>query len=83
MAKNAKLTELDKDKHIKFQRIVQPRVNRALRAIELVGNCSVGTYAYTAEEIEQMQSTLQGAVDNAMQRFYNKGKQDVGFKFGG
>lgn len=83
MGKQRKNRVLDEGRHIKFQRIVAPRVNRAIRAIELVGNCSVGSYDYTAEEIEQVESTLQGAIKQCTDRFYNRGKTDAGFKFGG
>jgi len=82
MGKQRKSTELDEGKHIKFLRIVEPRVNRAIRALELVGNCSVKSYAYTPEEIEQIHSTLRGAIETAMTRFYNKGGTTKGFKFG-
>ena len=83
MGKQRKSTELDEGKHIKFQRIVQQRVNRAIRSIELIGNCSVNSYAYTAEEVEQIQSRLRGELETAISRFYNKGKKTEGFKFGG
>lgn len=81
MARKTSKEVEDADKHLKFQRIVQPRVNRAIRAIDLIGNCAVASYSYSTKEVDTIQDALLNAVSAMTKRFRDKGKQDSGFKF--
>jgi hypothetical protein len=54
----------EKAKKDAFIRVVTPRVNKALKAIRLVGNCATSNYSYTPEQaraiVLSMQTVLQG-----------------------
>lgn len=83
MAKKTTEVQANVDKHLKFMRIVQPRVNRAIRAIDLIGNCAVASYSYSAKEVDAIQDALLNAVASMQKRFQEKGKQDAGFTLDG
>lgn len=80
MAKKKSTVPENETKQAKFKRVVIPRVNKALRAIELVGNQSGSAYAYTDKDIDVIVDALTDAVSAVEARYKGKGKADAGFK---
>ena len=61
------------DKHDKFVRLVEPRVARAIKAIELIGNLSSrSSYTYSDEEAGQVFEALETALATCKSRFVTK-----------
>ena len=59
----------------RFRRVAEARVNKLLKMLYLLGNCSCRSiYAYQLEEVNQLFDTLQLALCAARARFY-LGKQ--------
>lgn len=70
--------DIRENKHDRFRRIAQPRVNNAVLAIERVGRCSrKESYEYTAEEVDAMFNALQSALDNARSNFAPKATRQI------
>ncbi len=42
----------------RFKRIVNSRVKRAVKSIQVIGNCSTSTYEYTNEQIDKLEQIL-------------------------
>lgn len=58
-------------KEARFRRVAEARVNKLLRMLRLLGNCSCrNVYSYTPSEVEQLFNTLQAELDAARSRFY-------------
>lgn len=79
--KRAPLTEAQKKereaaKIAAFHKLATPRVKRAKKAIELVGNLSSSGYSSTTEQVEKIRKILTDAVDSTMARFETKTKTD-------
>ena len=55
----------------RFRRVAEARVNKIIKMIRLLGNCSgKGAYQYDSGQVEQIFTTLQSELDTARQRFY-------------
>lgn len=80
MAKKKSVVPENETKQAKFKRVVVPRVNKALKAIELVGNQSGSAYAYNSKDIDVIINALQEAVMLVESRYRGQGKADAGFK---
>lgn len=53
-----------------FRRTAKERVNEIVHALRLLGDCSVKRlYAYSPEQVEQIFSVLQAALDKTKKRF--------------
>ena len=64
-------------KHDNFRRICQPRVQKAGKAISLIGNCAdTARYEYSQEDVEKMFNYLQKALDDARAKFESKTEAD-------
>ncbi len=60
----------DQKKAERFQRVVVPRVQKALRAIERIGRCgNRQSYRYTDEELVRIFDAINRAVREAGERF--------------
>jgi hypothetical protein len=59
-------------KHDKFVRLAEPRVNRAVKAIESIGKLSGGGYEHTDEEVRQLLKALAEAVSGVAFKFHKK-----------
>ena len=47
-------------KNARFRRVAEARVNKIIRMLRLLGNCSgTNTYAYDADAVEQIFTALQ------------------------
>jgi len=73
MAKDNKKKKPVENKHDKFKRVVTPRVNKALKAIKLVGNQAGAAYAPAKEDIMNIIMALHGAVDEVEKMYVLKG----------
>ena len=62
-----------------FARVLPPRMDKALKAIRMVGDCTNPTYSYTTEQAEAVMHTLQTAVTAVMERFTGKPGKSGGF----
>lgn len=60
----------------RFRRVAEARVNKIIKMIRLLGNCSSpGCYAFTDEQIHQIFAVLQAELDQAQKRFTQPGKK--------
>jgi len=73
MAKNKNKNKPTEDKHVKFKRVVTPRVNKALKAISLVGNQAGAAYAPAKEDIANIITALHEEVDKVEKMYTTKG----------
>ena len=64
----------------RFIRIAEPRVNRACKAVSLLGNLAGSGYEYTPAQVEAMFGAVQEALDTARAQFKKKNNV-VRFKF--
>lgn len=78
--KGAKI--VDETDSQKFIRLANQRVSMALKYISLVGNLAGPGYQRTVEQVEQIVTTLQGAVDTTKDRFGGKTPSASGFRLG-
>ena len=71
-----------RDKRGKFVELVEARVNRAIKDIQLIGNLSNrSAYAYTDEDVRKVFRALQKELDTAKARFGGEGmSKEEGFK---
>lgn len=61
-------------KNARFRRVAEARVNKIIRMLRLLGNCSgTNTYAYDADSVEQIFTALQIELDQARKRFSENG----------
>ena len=67
-----KQTEASEDKHQKFYRISERRIQNAAKQIELLGNCAAGDYEYTEEDVEKMFGFLQNVLDATKEKYQKK-----------
>lgn len=57
-------------KESRFRRVAAARVNKMIKMLQLLGNCSNrSTYSYTQEEVDKIFTTLRSEVDLAEKRF--------------
>lgn len=71
-----------RDKRAKFVELVEARVNRAIKDIQLIGNLSNrSAYAYTEEDVRKIFRALQKEMDTAKARFGGEGTgREEGFR---
>ena len=64
------------NKKEKFRELAQGRVNKALKAIELIGNLSeTKNYEYDETQVKKIFSHLESALDSSKKRFQEKLKK--------
>lgn len=80
MSKKDKSKKPVEDKHEKFVRVVTPRVNKALKAIKLIGNQSGSVYAYDEEDVSAITTVLRGAVEAIERRFMGGSGDEIEFR---
>lgn len=73
-----------KDKRAKFVELVEARVTRAIKDIQLIGNLSNrSAYAYTDEDVRKVFRAIQKELDAAKARFGgDAASKETGFKLG-
>lgn len=63
-------------KEEKFRRLAEARVNKTISVLRLLGNLSwTGTYTYSAEQVDQIFTTLQTELEKAKSRFLHPQKR--------
>lgn len=72
---------IDETKSARFKRVVTPRVNKALKAIKVVGYCSGSTYEYTPDQVEAIIVALNEAVIKTGSKFAEKSDTEAVFDF--
>lgn len=63
----------------RFVRLAEPRVNRACKAISMIGHLAASSYEYTEQQVEAMFGAMQQELD-AQKAKFRKGK-DNNFRF--
>ncbi|MHA1812224.1 MAG: hypothetical protein ACTSYX_02195 [Candidatus Thorarchaeota archaeon] len=72
----------EKDKADRFRRVAEKRVNRAIKAIHLVGQCSnKRVYSYTEDQVRDMFNAIENELRLAKQLYASRSIQK-GFRFG-
>lgn len=66
---NAPAASAGETKAEKFKRLAPPRINKAVHAIELIGNLAGSSYEYTDEEVNKMFDFLQNTLDETKNKF--------------
>lgn len=60
----------------RFRRVAEARVNKIIKMVRLLGNCSnPGVYAFTQEQVQQIFTTLRDELDRAQKRYYRTYKK--------
>lgn len=62
-----------------FMRVVTPRVNKACKAIRLVGNCAAANYIYSPEQAAAITAALQRSVDGVVSVYAKKADKQEQF----
>lgn len=65
----------------KFVRVVTPRINKAVKAIDLIGNCAGTGYVHTPKQVGNIVNILSKAVERVTAAYTKTGKATEGFKF--
>ena len=64
------------DKNSRFCRVAEARVNKIIKMVRLLGNCSNKmVYAYNDSQVEQIFDTLQAELIQAKRRYAQSGKK--------
>ena len=66
----------------RFVRLANPRVNRALKAVRIVGNLSSPAYHYTPEQVSEIIAVLREAVDTTEKKFTKQKPEPKQFSLG-
>lgn len=65
----------------RFVRLAEPRVNRACKAISMIGHLAASSYEYTDKQVDAMFEAMQEEL-NAQKAKFNKGSERK-FRFDG
>ena len=68
-------------KRADFKRLIIPRLEKALKAIKVIGNLSASQYAYTDSEAEKIVQALRLAADEVESKFFKTDAPLVALKF--
>lgn len=60
---------MEETKQQKFVRIAEPRVTRACKAVNLLGNLAASSYEYSEEQVNAMFAAVQYELDMAREKF--------------
>ena len=63
-----------------FARVLPKRMDKALKAIRMVGDCTNPTYSYSVKQATAILDKLQTAVDNVKSRFAGEAGKSGGFE---
>ena len=73
------MDNVNESKAERFVRLAEPRVNRACKAISMIGHLAASSYEYTEQQVDAMFAAMQEALDTARAK-YRKGKESK-FRF--
>jgi hypothetical protein len=80
MSKKTETNTTPVSKKEKFLQVCTPRVDKAVKAINLVGLCAAPTYEYTDKQVEAVVAALINAVSTVQERFSARSASVSGFK---
>lgn len=63
---------MKESRRARFQRVAEARVNKIIKMMRLLGNCSGSVYEYTDDQVARIFTALQTELDNAKKRFTQK-----------
>ncbi len=69
------------DKRADFKRLLIPRLDKAIKAIKIIGNLSASQYAFTEGEAEKVIQALRLATDQVEGKFFKKDAPLVAIQF--
>ena len=69
------------DKRADFTRLLIPRLDKAIKAIKVIGNLSASQYAFTEGEAEKVIQALRLATDQVEGKFFKKDAPLVAIQF--
>lgn len=69
------------DKRADFKRLLIPRLDKAIKAIKVIGNLSASQYAFTEGEAEKVIQALRLATDQVEGKFFKKDAPLVAIEF--
>ena len=69
------------DKRADFKRLLIPRLEKAIKAIKVIGNLSASQYAFTEGEAEKVIQALRLATDQVEGKFFKKDAPLVAIEF--
>ncbi len=80
--------ELEEEKEVageskedKFKRVATPRVQKIIKAIDTLGNCSGSGYGYTEDQVEKMFGAIENKLEETKARFQKKKNETKEFSF--
>lgn len=73
---------LHEAKSVRFARVVTPRVNKAVKAIKVIGYCAGSSYEYTPKQVEEITQALLAAIKNVNDSFAKKASEQFDFILG-
>lgn len=69
-------------KALLFIRLGTPRIEKVLKALRILGNCSnKSNYEYTEEQVDKMSITLSIALERTILMFHDTKKEQESFEF--
>lgn len=71
----------DETKAARFVRVVTPRIDKAGKAISVIGFCAGSSYDYTDEQVNQIIERLRDALDALTAKFAKKADSQESFSF--
>lgn len=76
------LTDAQKQrkKEDNFARVLPKRMDKALKALRMVGDCTLPSYSYTPEQAKAVTDKLYAAVSEVKERFSGVQGKSGGFK---
>ena len=69
------------DKRADFKRLLIPRLDKAIKAIKVIGNLSASQYAFTEGEAEKVIQALRLATNQVEGKFFKKDAPLVAIEF--
>ena len=85
MAKKERASESamrkSESKSARFIRVVTPRVNKAVKAINVIGFCAASSYEHTPEQLEAIIKVLTTAIGDLGKRYAGEQGGQGGFNF--
>jgi len=69
------------EKRADFKRLLIPRLEKAIKAIKVIGNLSASQYAFTEGEAEKVIQALRLATDQIEAKFFKKDAPLVAIQF--
>ena len=77
-----KPTPVKETKALLFLRLATPRIEKVLKALRILGNCSnKSSYEYSDKQVDEMSETLVKALEKTIVKFHDTKKEQESFEF--